>query len=317
MRWILFIIFYPTLVLGFSKTTETNCSSMDLRNETLGEVRDQGKISWCYAFAGADMLAYTLNLNRPISAADIAISYNNTGLARLMSFLLGGKDDLPYQTGFNKIALNRIIKEGICSEDIFPSETWIKVEGGKEIEVPMPQAMREIYHLFSFIKKFSPTHLPFYYRFKNVDEEKFSQLIRQKNLRKFYSQLRLEICQSDKFAISSKLSAKMIFRHKFIFNDVARILESGNLLGIDYDASLLSNHLNSKRSIKDLHTSILVARRWNLDRAQCEYLIRNSHGPSCEKYDPYFSCEKGHIWVGESELYKNLTSLVFLDSKAL
>ncbi len=314
MKWFLPLLLIPSLVFGFSKTIEPNCSSLDLRNSTLGEVRDQGSISWCYAFAGADMLAYFLNRNQPISAADIAISYNNTGLARLMSFLLGGKDDLPYQTGFNKIALNRIIKEGICAEEIFPSEKWIKILDGKEIEVPMPQAMRDIYHLFSFVKKVSPTRLPFYYRFKNVDEEKFSQLIRQKNIRKFYSQLRLEICQSDKFSINSKVSAKMIFRHKLIFNDIASLLESGSLVGIDYDASLLLNHLHQKRSIKDLHTSILVARRWNSQRAQCEYLIRNSHGPSCEKYDPYFSCERGQIWVGESELYANLTSLVFIDS---
>ena len=315
MKWCLFFIFIPNLVFGFSKTSEINCSQLDLRNEFLGDVRDQGKISWCYAFAGADMLAYNLRLTNRISAADIAISYNNTAIARMMSFLLGGSDDLPYQTGFNKIALNRILKDGVCPEDIFPSEKWIKVEGEKEIEVPMPQAMKEIYQLFSFVKKFSPIKLPFYYQFKNVDEEKFAKLIREKNIRKFYSNLRNEICRADKFHINFAPKARMVFRHKNVFKDISRLIENGSLVGIDYDANLLLDHLHRSRSIKDLHTSILVARRWNSERSQCEYLVRNSHGPSCEKYDPYFSCERGQIWVGESELYENLTSLVFLDDK--
>ena len=260
------------------------------------------------------MLAHALNIHRPISAADIAISYNNTGIARVMSFLLGGKDDLPYQTGFNKISLNRVMKQGVCSEDIFPSQKWIKVENGHQYEVPMPEAMKEIFGLFSFVKKYSPARLPFYYQFKNVDEEKFAELIRLKNMRKFYSHLRLEVCRDDKYHLGANLSAKMIFRHKSIFEEVAKILESGTLVGIDYDGTVLLDHLHQRPSIKELHTSVLVARRWNLNRNQCEYLIRNSHGPSCEKYDPYYSCERGHIWVGESELFSNLTSLVFLES---
>lgn len=313
MKFLFFIFLVPSLVFGFSKSDESQCTKLDLRNNSLGAVRDQGKISWCYAFAGADMLAHAMGITRAVSAADIAISYNETLLARLMNQLESHTDHLPHQTGFNKIALNKILKVGLCPEVVFPSEYWIKVQHGKEFLVPMPEAMKEIYDLFFKVKKYRFSTLPFYYRFEHVDELVFQELLKSKNLRHFYSELRSIVCQSDRFKNEEALKARMIFVRQSIFKDISEILDSGTLVGVDYDSRVLEDHTHKTRSFANLHTSVIVARRWNQNQKQCEYLIRNSHGRSCEKYDSYFSCEEGHIWVGEAELYPNLTSIVYLN----
>ncbi len=61
----------PTLVHAYYPTNERDCSGLNLQNDTLGAVRNQGKISWCYAFTASDMLSHTFDKEQ-ISAADVA-----------------------------------------------------------------------------------------------------------------------------------------------------------------------------------------------------------------------------------------------------
>ena len=132
--WML-ILAIPTLVHAYSPTPEKDCSDLDLRNDILGTVRDQGKISWCYAFTASDMLAYTFDKTERISAADIALNYNESLIGRIMDVFTSNGN--PHETGFNKVALDKAMKDGYCPESVFPSEQWTKVSNGTEEVLPI------------------------------------------------------------------------------------------------------------------------------------------------------------------------------------
>ncbi|MBA2405971.1 MAG: hypothetical protein H0V66_14440, partial [Bdellovibrionales bacterium] len=77
----------PTLAFAYSPTSQNNCTSLDLRNESLGEVRNQKDVAWCYAFTGADMLGHTFGAREKMSAADMAIGYNQTRVGLFVRWL--------------------------------------------------------------------------------------------------------------------------------------------------------------------------------------------------------------------------------------
>ncbi len=328
MKFWLLALMIPSISLAFQSTQQESCSPVDLRNETLGQVRDQGTVSWCYAFTAADMLNYSYNESEKISAADVAIGYNETAIGLFMRWLdvnlISKKDPNikkeAHQTGFNKKALLQTMKVGWCPESIFPSEKWIKVtrtdKGFKEEEVLLGQAMLDINQLHTIRKSLTPETIPFFYKFKNVDAATFTQLIQTNFLNSFYFALRKTVCQNDRRPFDHKSDVKMIFKNPKIFNHVAGQLQNHQVVAIDYDARILEDSSNHSVKISKLHTSIIVARRWNSERQSCEYLIRNSHGEQCDgKYDPTYECESGNLWLSESQIYKNMTSLVFMPAQ--
>ncbi len=321
MKKLLLLLLFPTLALAFESFEEKDCTNIDLRNSTLGRVRDQGAISWCYAFTAADMLAYTYEIKSPISAADIALNYNETSLARVMRWFKlrlqnahkrEENEKIPFETGFNKIALQQTIKDGYCPESVFPSERWIKVQNGIETSVPMINAMREISDLHITRSLLTEESLPFFYKFKNIDKVTFLNILKNKKMMDVFSQLRLQACHNDRVTIANEPSIKMVFRNKNIFKTISEQLSLGRVIGVDYDSRILVNHRNEGRKISELHTSSLVGRRWNSLNQTCEFLIRNSHGTNCNSYDPKLECHEGHIWLSSEELYSSMISLVFI-----
>ncbi len=311
MKWIFLALAIPTLALAYHPTSQRDCSPLDLRNNTLGPVRNQGNISWCYAFTAADMLSYTFEKER-ISAADVALNYNESLVGRIMATVRpNGK---PHETGFNKVALSKAMKDGYCPEGVFPSENWIKVEDGKEYSIPMTEAMKEISGLHKMRSTLTSKNLPFHFKFKNVGREEFLSLLQTKKLRNFYVNLRDEACRDDRVAFETRWKVKMVFKNKKIFSRISEQLEQNRLVGMDYDARILEQRDHQGVKLSELHTSILIGRRWNEERGLCEYLIRDSRGAQCTRYDSRYECSEGNVWLGESEIYNGLISVVYMRS---
>jgi len=77
------------------------------------------------------------------------------------------------------------------------------------------------------------------------------------------------------------------------------------------------------------HASAIVGRRKSKDGKSCQFLIRNSHGTSCNAYDKTWECDKtkgglpcpagdvcgGQIWVDEAALISNLQDVIHLKAK--
>ena len=312
----------------FSATlSEKECTYVDLRNETLGRSRDQGKSSWCYAFTAADMLNHAQHITKRISASDVALNYDESAIGRVMRWLdlkiinpkiSSESVKLPHQTGFNKVALNKALKDGYCPESIFPSEQWIKVSpsasGAIEEVVPMISAMKDIYALHENRKNITSAEaLPYYFKFKNIDANEFLKILQTKQISTFYQELRNTSCKDDRQAFSIDLEAKMVIKNSGIFKQIKNQMNQGHLVAIDYDARILKDHTHKGIKISEFHTSNLVARRWNANENRCEFLIRNSHGTNCNIYDPIYDCELGQVWLSEEQIYGSMSSIVYLD----
>ena len=324
--WLLAFAF-PSLVFAFSSTSKLNCSNLDLNNENLGNVRNQHNISWCYAFTGADMLAHEYKVNEAISAADVAIGYNQTKIALFVRWLdlniLNRRDSilrsLAHQNGFNKVALNHAMKDGWCPESIFPSEAWPKMSrterGWVQSQIPLDQAMLEIAALHEKNKSLTVENIPYYFNLKNIDLSMFLKILQSKSMATIYSSIRQTVCRDDRHPFEDQRNIKMVFKNSEIFSTIGTQLEVGKLVGLDYDSRILKDRNHTGFELNNLHTSSLVGRRWNEKKNTCEYLIRNSWGNACgNRYDPGYDCISGNVWLNESQIFTSMTSIVYLQS---
>jgi hypothetical protein len=322
--WIL-LLSLPTLVWAYTPTSQNDCSALDLRNSNLDQVRDQKQMAWCYAFTGADLLADTFDTDERISAADVAIGYNQTKLGLLVRWLnlnlINRRKPniavLAHQTGFNKISLERAMSEGWCPERVFPSESWTKMtrtsHGWQESQVDLDKAMIEIGALHDVRKNLTSDNLPFYYKFKNVDAGQFVKMLQTKNIARFYADLRENVCRDDRKPFNTEWKVKMVLKNPNLFKRVSEQLELGRLVGLDYNSRILQDSSNRGVTFAGLHTSSIVGRRWNGQKNSCEFLIRDSHGEECgEKYDPSYECDAGNVWIPETKIYPSTVSIVYM-----
>ena len=332
MKWIFLSLFMCSAVLAesYKATSEKSCLPLDLRTPLLKDIRNQKAISWCYAFTGADMLEYTFDLSEKISAADIAINYNDSDLGSFIRWItstFGGARPtpgnptfmMPHQNGFNKVAMERGMRDGFCPERVFPSESWTKMvrdgNGFREQKSDLRPAMLEIFELIQKQKILTVENLPFYYHFKNIESPaEFLALIKVKNADSFYSKLRQEVCKHDRIPFPKKFPVVMDFKNSATFVSMNKSLDQGRLVGMDYDDRITSNRNNRGVMMNELHTSAIVARRWNAEKKECAYLIHDTRGKGCSRYDQSYECLGGQIWVEESLLYPNMVSTVTIQA---
>lgn len=322
--WIVMLAF-PAMALAYQPTSEQSCSPIDLRSSQLGDVRNQKDVSWCYAFSASDMLGHAHDTSERVSAADVAIGYNQSALGLFVRWMDvnvinrtdGVRRASAHQTGFNKVALDRAMKAGWCPESVFPSEAWTKkIRVGsrwREESVPLAEAMLDIAVLHRKRKDLTASNIPYYYSFKNVDAGTFVQLLQPKQLAKFYFGLRTTVCRDDRVPFDNHPKVKMVIKNPKVLARISEQLEAGRLVGLDYDSRILKSRTHRGFSIGELHTSPIVGRRWNAERKSCEFLIRNSYGTACsDRYDPNMDCEEGHLWLDESEIFTSMTSIVYM-----
>lgn len=334
MKWMMifaFIFSQLAFAESFQKTSQATCMPLDLRNDSLPTIRDQKKLAWCYAFTAADILTYTFNLPEMASAADVAINYNDSDLGlfiRWLNVTFGRRPEqgdqeifmMPHQTGFNKIALERGMRDGYCPERVFPSDSWVKMtkDGDKwnESNTDLRTAMMEIFGLLKNQQSLTAANLPFYFHFKNVESaEDFLALLKGQTPSTFYSKLRKEVCKHDRIKFPQRFQTMMYIKDPAVFTNMNKQMNRGRLVGIDYDSRILPDNHNGSVNLAELHTSSLVGRRWNEAKNECQYLIRDSHGNQCSRYDTSYECLGGMVWMNESLLYPNLTSLVYIETK--
>lgn len=333
MKWILLTLIFTQFAFAgsYQQTSKDHCPAIDLRDQHLKEIRNQKKVSWCYAFTAADMLTYTFDLPEKASAADVAINYNDSSLGQFTRWLIrtfgrnatqGEQENfmMPHQTGFNKVALDRAMRDGYCPERVFPSEAWTKMsrEGSNWLEskADLRTSMLEIFTLIKEQQNLNAANLPFYFHFKNVESpEAFLNLIKASNSSNFYSNLRKVVCQNDRIKFADRLETVMYLKDALTFSVMNKQLNHSRIIGIDYDSRLLEDSQNSSVSLSRLHTSSIVARRWNETQHECQYLVRDSYAKQCRKYDVCYECEGGQVWIDESKIYSNLLSFVYIIKK--
>jgi len=259
MNWLIIILMLPQLAFSgvFEKTSKSSCSPLDLRTEKLKLIRDQKQVAWCYAFTAADMLTNMYDLPERASAADVAINYNDSDLGVFSRWLFetfgrrGSRSEtdifmMPHQTGLNKVALDRVMRDGYCPERVFPSESWTKMTRGEgkwlESKTDLRTAMLEIYGLLKNQQSLTIENLSFYYHFKNIESpEEFLKLVKDESISGFYSKLRREVCKYDRIKFQKSFKVEMYLNDSLTFLFLNKQLNRGRLIGIDYDSRISIN----------------------------------------------------------------------------
>jgi hypothetical protein len=308
----------------YKKTSPEVCTPLDLRNDILGDVRNQDEVSWCYAYTASDLISYHYNLPR-ISAAATATDYNSqkffVRLKRLLNlyFYFGDRDlfKMEHQTGFIELSLSQSFKKGVCLSSDLPTDLVKKIyhndDGStQEVMVRMKEAQLQMVESIRLIKKgkYTINTLPYHYEFPHIDKEAYFRILSTSSRKTYFKKIVAESCTNrlpvDRAKIIQRLNGRKVFVR------LNQILNRNQIVGIDYSSNVLRN-LDVTNPHKQMHTSSIVGRKFNPVRNQCEYLIRNTYGKDCSVYDPRVECEEGNVWIPEKDLFRNLLRLTWLE----
>lgn len=276
---------------------------IDLRNDSLGSVRDQDSIGWCYAFAASDLLSY--KLKKKISAADLAINFNDTWLNNLFKKMGNGEQD--FAGGQEDEAIKATSKKGgACLEENFKSDD----NGYAQLKT----TLETIDHLQIIPETglsstcSNATHA----LFPHVKTSDYLNIMKHTSRNELVRMLSAKACapRIPLDNLKPKLHRAYLEKGRYeLFNKIDQQLSNNNIVSIGYNAKALFD-INTNK--KGAHASVVVGRRFNARNGECEYLIRNSWGRGCSAYDRRLSCEEGNIWVPKSVLVKGIIDVTYL-----
>ncbi len=299
---------YRSQGLASARAEEKKCQpAVDLRNEVLGEVRDQDSIGWCYAFAGAELLTY--KIGKKVSAVDVAMNYNDGWFNNILKRVGWGEQDFAGASaqGIGTAISNTKEKGGACLETNLRSEDNgystimsnlteidnIKKKSGSFQSSTCPSAVQRV--------------------FPSIQAKEFMDIAENSSRATLMSMLSDKACKPRirLKGVEVEYVSPSFFSGDTadVFNQIDKQLNRKNILAIAYNAELLYNR-NAKKF--GGHMSNIVGRRFNKNNGECEYLIRNSWGRGCSSYDPYYTCEAGNIWVPKSVISKGVANVSFI-----
>jgi hypothetical protein len=306
---------------GSSNDEAEGCTSVDFRNEFPIKIRNQKSLAWCFAHASADNLQFAEKTNVQISAADIAINYGKSSSSKIINLFQrwtskgSGGEERPNEYGLAKFASQMIIEQGYCPESYFPSEDWQRVMANGQVKaVEIALATKDIYALAADIKNrkiSSPSQLPYYYQFKNIDAVTFFNILAKYDKNKILDQIRMAACDSVRVPFRKDIDVDMKLNVSGMLKAMNQSLSAGKTFSLDLYNQIFSNIDNNKNGLTNLHTVIVYGRKYDAARRQCLYLVKNSYSESCSGYDPRLHCDKGYLWFPGAILQKNMTSAVF------
>ena len=310
------------LAARFYFTPEEQCTSVDFRQTFPLKMRNQGETSWCYANAASDYLQYTYHLNEQVSAADIAINYSQTIFSKIVKIF----DDLidpsergkPPETGLIAIAVKRIIPQGYCPESALPSDFWNRVSAidGSQTKEEILQSILDTYDLQQKIYTGSITsaaQMPSYFTFKNINRDQFYEILKNSTHKQVLLELREAACKNERKPFGdTSIGSDFMIRGRHAFQHMSASFDRGMPVTVDFADDVFFHYDNPSKKIAGLHTVIVYGRKFDSQSQECQYMLKDSHGAQCTRYDPKIPCENGYLWLPESKLFRAMTSELIL-----
>jgi hypothetical protein len=245
---------------------EQSCSYVNLTSK-MPPVHNQGDHGWCYAVTTAGLVSYKLGFE--ISSADIA---NATERSRDPGWW--GKfieNEIPRRDtndgGSIREAIEAASKRGFCREVDLPLERVESVLRNYPAcgGAPSMDQMVDSACKMRITPKQKLELDPV--RFDPFDSPKAKEAAID--------------------AILDKQQKPVGIAHDYTVLTDSRV---GNTLAFD------------NFGLHNAHDSIIVGRQWNRNLQRCEYLVRDSYGPSCAKYYDPKMCQAGNIYVPADRL---------------
>ncbi len=235
------------------------------------EPLDQSASGVCHSMVASEMLSQALGFQ--VSPASIAFNYK-TERNFIMKFgeLINPEATRPdYFTGSIGGAISSALKHGICREEDFSLwQLWGRLRHAELAEA------------------------------RPSDRETLVQICRRP----------IEVASGlDWTLISMRSENSEGPQNQPSLDGIDQVLNSGRIVGIDHNVWPLLNAQQREKTptlfgILPIagHSASLVGRRRHNGR--CQYLYRNSWGKSCREYRQDLSCDRGHLWLDESEILR-------------
>ena len=328
-----------------SISRKKSCTYKNNVRPPINKVRNQDGIGWCYAFSSADLLSYKYKTK--VSAVDIAITFNEKYFfSKKESIFSNSASNV--QGGIAFSALGHALNKGVCLEKDLPSEGYVDsdlIDLIKDLEamsknyleyinysyVPAEQGMISTpgftYYDKQKSKKFSKEIYTKYFScnatskryqkaFPNVNFQQFMNVLHNSTKQSIYQEMSEVSCKRKKPKRPPEVKWELEIGGggKDLINIFDEQLNNNNIAEIAYFSSIL---YEPAYALEGRHSSVVVGRRFNEATNDCEYLIKNSHGPSCAKYSKmykkYNRCDKGMIWVPESLISESAYEATWLE----
>lgn len=317
-----------------------NCSNVDLRNEDLGDARDQGRIGWCFAYATADLITY--ELGEKVSARSVAQNYHHKRNADTAELFIAG--------GTIKKAADASMEFGLCTEKMMPSdntstvtandkthdfkEVFIELERLQEVQddLEFDDSVKKhtrkwafnVYNsLFGTSKedyKVSPVCDTYYLLkevFPNIQLSTVKKIIEKDNFDEYTDILFADLCPKEG-RIQKKIPIEEKWIDKDSVDDQLDTLETLNdildgkkgdprIVGVAYAGAMM--HTKNNTYMSATHAGTIVGRKTDPNTGECKYLVRNTWGNT---YKRDFDDENGNVWVSRDELLENLGVITYV-----
>ncbi|WP_413943657.1 hypothetical protein [Bdellovibrio sp. HCB-162] len=327
-----------------------SCSSIDYRSE-LGPNRDQGDLSWCFAYTSADLISQ--RVKQRVSATDIASTFiladpyqlENSSQPEVKNYLqenpdfynrvqthrkeAAGKYDpknilnsagLTDTGGQEDTTIMLANSKGMCAEKNFPSTEKNQTQFLKNIariHYKKNKSYQDVNRcpLFRPQTDFTSAIVdPLSVAMADVYETELDKRCHRKPWPVPLVPVMVKF-GDDLAQYEEKIKKGEITKDEGaakLFATIDSALENGRVSAIGYNAySIMPPDEGGDNRHAD-HSSVIAARR--MIKGQCHYLIRNTWGSDCSTYYPKFRnrCEQGNIWITKEELKESLYSVTYM-----
>lgn|GEM_PF-5099275 len=307
-------------------TNEKTCRSVDLRKkyDFLKFASDQGKgAETCYAFAAADLVS--AKLGRPVSAIDIHTAFQNSLTGKAFSLL-------SISGGLPNSAIDSAQSRGFCPEDQVRSSNNVLISLLSNTKSNFGKTLSELKELSTILAELPPKSRRNFAQCKASQIEGFNYFFPKMSINALVDILsqspaeeildRLIDFNCDKKRIQADFKIVSHWGFGDTFSEMASYLtdaelDQENAVALGFRGNILKNIYVSTGE----HASTIIGRRWDKERKQCEYLLKNTWGIECKNkgrhlYDPFFliknRCENGNIWIPGELLFPRTHMVIYL-----
>ena len=279
-----------------------SCRNIDLREEKrngksrIPEIRDQDTVNWCYAFTTADLLSYYTGEN--ISALALSVKNYQELLSENKTTFFELVDHFDSMENF----LDKVKGHNLCTEGQINSEDLsynLNLGPSAKLRETL-ETIESFYDKQQTPEQFFCIHQDHFQNlFSTLNIEDFIDILSTQNKNTVFIELANRACNKEN-SISWPSDLKFKFSKSPSLDEIHKTLGKRDLVAVVYDIGLIASDME-----RGSHISTIVGRRYNSDKKQCEFLLRNSWGGTCFPQYKY-ECEGGYLWIPEIEVMKGL-----------
>ncbi|WP_409478529.1 hypothetical protein [Pseudobdellovibrio sp. HCB154] len=305
------LITFLSVILSFNFSQAGSCEPVDLRDQ-LGPILNQDGAGFCYAYTAADILSF--KLGKRVSPVDIAMQYvkrrdelmYRKGLnAKYLNEINSDRKDDIASGGFVRYALSYSQDAGFCEDNKINSNDFRTDRDLFRGLVNLNQLSLQEYSLsdagsascskFSQIQKIFP----------GVTIADIQNTANQSNLMNVGAKIANEACEP-RFKATTPLRFRSLSNpgaaNEILtgsqFNEIDSVLSKKQPISLSLKMDKLYNFGRSSISSQPRHAITLAGRKMNPSTGKCEYILKNSWGPECDRHYKV-RCEGGYVYVPE------------------